>query len=47
MNTPLKAFRILMQHFQHIFQNIFKETENGNNKITESGNTKITEDSDY
>jgi len=35
------------QKFQHIFQNIFKETEAGNNKITEDNLEKITEDSDY
>jgi hypothetical protein len=38
---------MLLQKFQHIFQVIFKETEDGDNKITEDGNQKITEDSDH
>ncbi len=47
MNTPLKAFKLLMQGFQQIFQIIFKQTEDGDDKITEDGNPKITEDSDH
>ena len=47
MNSMAKFFMMITHLAQHIYQNIFKETEDGNNKITEDGKQKITEDSDY
>jgi len=47
MRTIHKAFIMLLEHFQHVVQVIFKETEDGDNKITEDSNQKITEDSDH
>jgi hypothetical protein len=46
MKTAHKGFMMLHRHAQHVYQVIFKETEDGNNKITEDGNNKITENSD-
>jgi len=46
MRSPLKYYEMIAKAFQHIYQNIFKITESGDNKITEDGDTKITEDSD-
>ncbi len=47
MNTPLKAFKVLLQGFQHVFQNFFRITDAGDNRITDAGDTRITDDSDY
>lgn len=47
MNTPLKAFKQLMLHFQHVYQNFFRITDNGDNRMTDDGNTRITDNSDY
>ena len=47
MNTPLKAYRLLFIHFQHVYQNIFRITAVGDDRITADGNTRITADSDY
>lgn len=47
MRTPLKAFKMMMHSFQHIFQNIVRITDAGDNRITDNGDTRITDDSDY
>jgi len=46
MKTPHK-FMLVNRLYQHVIQVLFKETEDGNNKITEDGDNKITENSDY
>jgi len=47
MRTPHKAFMMLMQKFQHIYQNIFRIDADGNNRIDANGNQRVTADSDY
>lgn len=47
MRTPQKAFRMIMQHFQHVLQNIYRITAAGDDRITADGDPRITADSDY
>jgi hypothetical protein len=47
LKTSLKYFRMLATPFQHIFQNFFRITAEGDNRITAEGDTRITADSDY
>ena len=47
LKTPLKYFRMLATPFQHIFQNFFRITAEGDNRITAEGDTRITANSDY
>lgn len=47
MRTIHKAFFMLMQKFQHVYQIKFRITAVGDDRITADGNTRITADSDY
>ena len=47
MKIPHKAFFMLMQKFQHVFQIKYRITAVGDNRITANGNARITADSDY
>lgn len=47
MNTNLKAFKMMLHTFQHIYQTIFRITADGYNRITADGDDRITADSDY
>lgn len=47
MRTISKAFFMLMQKFQHVFQIKFRITAVGDDRITADGDTRITADSDY
>lgn len=38
---------MIMQKFQHIFQNIFRIDADGNKRIEAGGDQRITADSDY
>jgi hypothetical protein len=37
----------LKNRVQHVYQNIFRITANGDNRITANGDTRITASSDY
>lgn len=47
LKIPLKYFRMLSIPFHHIYQNIFRITDDGYNRITDGGDTRITDESDY
>jgi hypothetical protein len=47
MRTTLKAYKMILQAFQHLYQNVFRITDAGDNRITDGGDTRITDDSDY
>jgi hypothetical protein len=45
--TPAKVWVWFHHHHQHIYQNIFRITAEGDDRITAEGDTRITADSDY
>jgi len=54
VKTPKKTFNlfkrfvyIINRHAQHIYQNIFRITADGDDRITTDGDIRITADSDY
>lgn len=47
LKTPKKYFRMLLTPFQHVFQNFFRITADGDNRITADGDVRITANSDY
>jgi hypothetical protein len=47
MQVAKKFFFLISCKAQHIYQNIFRITADGDARITANGDTRITADSDY
>ena len=47
VQTANRWWRYHHRRIQHIYQNIFRITADGNDRITAGGDTRITADSDY
>lgn len=47
LTNAKKFFMHLKGRVQHVYQNFFRITADGNDRITADGNVRITADSDY